>query len=331
MAKDMAEGRGDCRNCGARNVPRLSPDGARWLAESFFVNGSLHRPDYGAAPIIQFNSLQSGSLDLVGDVAHDAELLEKKLGIGFFYYGPRLWMVGLTEPIGALQKRNERAVVINRIIDEFPVKVLEPDQHFYRVRKAPESTVDTRQYDAPPARFAGHGRLDAKRRPVLYGSQDLEVCVHECRFTAEDELYVATLRPSRPLRMLDLASGIFEEASEFESIDLAVHMLFLAGAHSYPISRAIAKAAMESGFDGIIYPSYFSMLHTGGRPFETMYGISLRMIRDTRAFEQSKIIPNLAVFGRPIVKGDVVVAGINRLMINQVRYRFSLGPADPGN
>lgn len=53
-------------------------------------------------------------------------------------------------------------------------------------------------------------------------------------------------------------------------------MLFLARSHSYEISRAIALAAKETGFDGIIYPSFFSLIRTGGHPFETTYGMSLR-------------------------------------------------------
>jgi hypothetical protein len=58
---------------------------------------------------------------------------------------------------------------------------------------------------------------------------------------AEDELYVATLCPAHELRLLDLSRLLLEEeANEFESLDMAVHMLFLAGEHSYGISREIA-------------------------------------------------------------------------------------------
>jgi hypothetical protein len=36
----------------------------------------------------------------------------------------------------------------------------------------------------------------------MYASPDLEVCVHECRVTAEDDLYVATLGAVSSLRVL---------------------------------------------------------------------------------------------------------------------------------
>lgn len=160
---------------------------------------------------------------------------------------------------------------------------------------------------------------------MLYASQDLEICVHECRFAAGDELYAASLRSKKTLRLLDLTAILDEDETEFESLDLAVNMIFLAGQHSYPISRSIAEAAEVAGFDGLIYPSFFSLLRTGGRPFETFYGLSMRRFGD-RNYENSKMIPNLALFGRPISNRTVEVIGINRVEITTARYGITLGP-----
>ena len=106
--------------------------------------------------------------------------------------------------------------------------------------------------------------------PVLYGSPDLQVCIHECRVTEEDDLYVATLAPTVPLRLINLAVLLRDGVvpiSEFKSLDIAIHMLFLAGSHSYDITRQISSAAQSAGFDGLIYPSYFSLLRIGVPPF----------------------------------------------------------------
>jgi hypothetical protein len=67
------------------------------------------------------------------------------------------------------------------------------------------------------------------------------VCIHECRFAADDELFVASLEPVRPLRLLDLAVVLpeGEGVTEFESLDVAIHMLFMTGEHLYDISSAI--------------------------------------------------------------------------------------------
>lgn len=103
-------------------------------------------------------------------------------------------------------------------------------------------------------------------------------------------------------------------------------MLFLAGKHSYGISREIAKASQAAGYDGVIYPSYFSLLHTGTKPFETAYGISYRRFPEMREYEQAKSIPNFALFGRPIAEQNVSVHCINKLILSHVSYGFHFGP-----
>jgi hypothetical protein len=107
---------------------------------------------------------------------------------------------------------------------------------------------------------------------------------------------------------------------------MAVHMLFLAGKHSYGITREIALGSHAAGYDGLIYPSYFSLLRTGAMPFETMFGISHRRVPQLADREKSKIIGNLALFGRPIEQGRVRVLCINRLILNRVVYGIHFGP-----
>ncbi len=257
------------------------------------------------------------------------ELFERLLGIGFFPYGPRLWMIGEVGPLKALQRPKSRPLIVERILDEYPERPLGTDISFYRIRKGVKKASNLLEYDSPPEHLSGRGRLDAKGAPALYASPDLQVCVHECRVTAEDELYVATLRPQRALRLLDLSVLLKEEkVTEFESLDMAVHMLFLAGKHSYKITRSIAVAARSAGFDGLVYPSYFSLLRLGLIPFPTAYGISYRRFPSQQEYEQAKVIPNLAIFGRPIEQGIVLVENINKLILNRVEYGFHFGPVN---
>src|SRR5580658_8083860 len=103
-------------------------------------------------------------------------------------------------------------------------------------------------------------------------------------------------------------------------------MLFLAGRHSYPITREIALAARDAGFDGLVYPSYFGLIRTGAMPFETALGISHRRIPQLREREKSKTILNLAIFGRPIELGIVIVRCINRVIITRIVYDGHFGP-----
>lgn len=246
---------------------------------------------------------------------------------GFFHYGPRLWMVGEVEPLKDLEDPGRRSQVIARVLKEYPERTLEKDSAFYRLRVGPRRPADPNEYDSPPTEVAGKGRLDSIGFPVLYGSQDIDICIHECRATAEDEIFVATLKPERDMRLLDLTHVLREEVTEFESLDLAIHMLFLARSHSYVISREIALSAKDAGFDGVIYPSFFSLIRTGGRPFETAYGLSLRRFHpQAEDYGRAFTIPNFALFGRPLQNRSVRVHCINRLVLTQIGYTGHFGP-----
>lgn len=316
-----------CPRCGKTTGRKLNRDYLETLAHRFFVWGTLHRCDYGAAPLVQFNTHQTTSIDTAPWFQLDLQLIGEVLGVGFFYYGPRLWMVGEVEPLKALQDTATRTPIINCIIAEYPTVQLTTDEILYRIRVGPTEPEHFGEYDSPPTGREGSGRLDSVGFPVMYCSQDLQVCIHECRVTAEDDLFVATLVPKTNLKLLDLTELLHEEnVTEFTSLDMAIHMLFLAGMHSYDIARQIALAARAAEFDGLIYPSYFSLLRTGAMPFETMLGISHRRIPQFADREKSKIIPNLALFGRPIEHGRVDVKCINRLVLSCVAYGIHFGP-----
>lgn len=319
-----------CPNCGAAEGHKLDAEQLEQLAYRFFVWGSFWRTEYGGAPLIQFNDRQTTSIVPSPRLKADIAIFEQKLGVGFFHYGPRLWMVGETTPLNLLQDAADRQSIIDRIMAEYPVRELQLQQHFYRIRKDPKAPAAHHEYDTPPSAFVGSGRLESASCPILYASSDLQLCVHECRVTAEDELYVATLAPTRVLRLLDLSALLQEpqEITEFESLDIAVHMLFLAGQHSYDICRAVATSAKARGFDGLIYPSYFSLLRLGAMPLRTTYGLSDRRIPQFQEYEQALGVPNLALFGYPVKDGVVRVNCINKLVLSRVEYNFHFGPVE---
>lgn len=308
-----------CPNCGSTAAAKLDIVRLQHLAHSFFVRGTLQRFSYGAAPKVAFNTAQSTSIPIAPWLAADVRLLEKTLGVGFFEYGPRFWMFGEVEPLKALRTVRTRPQIISRILREYPRVPLPVEQTFYRVRVNATDPTDFTQYDSPPVGVKSRGRLESAALSVMYASTDLQVCIHECRATAEDELYVASLQPVRPLVLLDLTTVLREpDVTEFESLDLAVHMLFLAGKHSYKLTRELAVAAHAERLDGLLYPSYFSLLRTGAMPFETTYGISHRRIPQLAEYEKSKIVRNIALFGRPLEEGGVKVVGLNRVIISLV-------------
>lgn len=320
---------GNCPNCHSPRGKKLTKEIIEGIAWRFFVSGTTVRSEYGAAPVIQFNEHHHGKSDISPSpwLQDDIKLIEDAAQIGFFHYGPRLWMVGEIEPLNELRDPATRSKIVDRVISEFPATKLEKDSAFYRLRVDPNSPADPAEYDSPPVTSAGKGRLDSPGFPVMYGSQDIDICIHECRATAEDEIYVATLKANRDLRLLDLTHVLKEDVSEFESLDMAIHMLFLARSHSYDISRSIAVAAQKAGYDGLVYPSFFSLIRTGGHPFETAYGLSIRHHHpQAQDYGRAFTISNFALFGRPVAAGSVRIHCINRMVLTQIGYRGHFGP-----
>jgi hypothetical protein len=320
----------ECKKCKTNSGYKLTKSLVQSLCYRFFVRGTIHRFEFGGCPLIEMNEqhFNQTNIDVSPWLIEDVKTIETAGEIGLFYYGPRFWMFGEIEPLKSLQKIEEREESIETILNIYPVRELTTDEYFYRLRKNPTIPHEFSEYDTPPEIFLGDGRFDIANFPILYGSQDLEICIHECRVTVEDHIFVSKLKPKQTLRLLDLTELIDEESvTEFESFDIAIHFLFLASKHSYQICRDIAKKAYEKGFDGIVYPSYFSYIRTGTIPFETVYGISIRRIPELKEHATSQIIPNLALFGRPIQDGKVEVDCINKVLINRVVYHTSFGPA----
>src|SRR5690606_20778528 len=133
---------------------------------------------------------QKTSITVDEALKDDISVFEKALGVGFFDYGPRLWMIGEVEPLQALLEAKTRAAVIERIMAEYPTRTVGLDETFYRVRKSPGSATEPREYDTPPAHVRQDGRLSSCDLPIMYASPLIDLCVHECRYMVGDELFI---------------------------------------------------------------------------------------------------------------------------------------------
>lgn len=295
-----------CPNCGSSSGVKLYKKHLEPLLHEFFWNGSFARTDFGGAPRLVSNPFRySGREVKFPDwLERDAHLLEDRLEVGIFHYGPPLWRIGEIEPLVALRQSETRLIKTKEIISRFSERILDEGSTFYRVRLNLDKFQETdhSQYDAPPEPRKNYGRLDSAKLAVLYGSEDLEICIHECRVQIPDECFVATLRTNCDLRLLNLAADLEDEGgTEFESISLAIRYLFSAEAHSYEITRAIAIAAHEEGYDGILAPSYFSL------------------VKPNRA-------ANIALFGHPIRESKLKIDCINRAALKAASYEVRMGP-----
>lgn len=295
-----------CPNCTALNGHKLTRGDLQELLVTFFWNGSFYRSEFGGASRIVSNPDRYKDSDVIFPpwLESDATLLQDVLKVGLFHYGPPLWRFGEIEPLKELRSKKTRMKAAMRLIKDFPTFVAGPEFPIFRLRTGiPEGLeANENQYDSPPNQYLGSGRLDQENFPVLYASQNLEICFHECKITLPQETFVCHLRPDRPLSLLDMRAEIENDGpTEFESRNLAIHYLFSSDRVSYDITRSVAAAAANNGYEGIIYPSYFS------------------------SWKPEKIY-NVAIFGRPIGDGRLKVMGINRAFIRQASYEYTLGP-----
>jgi len=297
---------GRCPHCGSGSGRKLGEGQLEQLLFEFFWVGSFARTEFGGASRLKSNPSNYGErgVQFPSWLQDDAHLLEDRLKVGLFHYGPPLWQIGLVEPLINLTRRRTRSEAAKTVVAAFPECNLSAGTRFYRIRKNLDVTQesDYGQYDAPPRTRSSFGRLDSKSVPVLYGSEHLEICIHECRVLIPDECFVATLQPARNLRMLDLTAEPLEDGpTPFDSLDISMRFLFSAEDHSYEITRSIARATARAGFDGIIYPSYFSLI-------------------------KPERVANIGIFGHPIRDGVVRVECINRAMLKSADYEIRMGP-----
>lgn len=158
-AKHGLERQGVCPNCKSPQGRKLTKKHIEALAWRFFVSGTTIRCQYGAAPVIQCNEYHYGKSDISPSpwLKNDIKLIEDAAKIGFFHYGPRLWMVGEVEPLKALQDPITRPQIINRVLKEYPERPLAKSTKFYRLRVSPQRAADPLEYDSPPVALGAMG------------------------------------------------------------------------------------------------------------------------------------------------------------------------------
>ena len=327
-ARNVTAMTGACPKCESKKGVLITRKSAMVLAYRYFSLGTMHEPDYGRAPLLVFNEHTKTTQNIKDANITDLEKFEEVLGMGFFEYGPPLWMLGEIEPLKALRKKRQRPAIISEILDRYPSIILPKDQMFFRVRVNPSGDPSLyAQYDSPPKDInVEKGRWDSKQLSIMYCSPDIQTCLHECRAHVSDQVFLASVTGRSNLRLLDLTHHLEESGDWFRSLDLSIQYLFQAGRHSYEISRAIAKSAKDAGFDGLFVPSHFSSLRTGHHYFQAIRGMPIRAFPALREQQKAKVVPNLLLFGHPIEESKVKILSVNRVHMERAEYTLRFGP-----
>lgn len=295
-----------CPQCNSITGAALDKKGLEELCDHYFVHGSYNNAEYGGSPVLMIGE-GDGEFDysVHKSLNHDIQLIHEAAGLTPMAYGPAVWRVGVSEWMDRLTSRNwkKRDRAVKELISRCSIKEIKPDSRFFRIRTNVVDDVNEKSFDAPESQKYKSGRFNVKDGVVFYASFDVETCIHECRVSMEDYLYVATMEPLRTLRLLDLNQVKEKESEETpsENLSLAIRQILRAGGHSYGVTRRISELAKSQGLDGIIYPSYFNSV-------------------------RNKPYINIALYGQVIKNKDVRVKSIDRILLGQVKYKFAYGP-----
>lgn len=297
---------GLCPNCGMVGALKVDLNGLKKAIREFFVSGSYITGTF--ASVYQVNELATCDATFDATLASDAKLACALGGLGVFYNAPHTWRVGE----GVLKDEFEaggelRYWAARDLVKAGKGTVIPIDTMLFRVRVNPkrdESIATPAAFDPPPPELRRElGRLDDRDHPVLYVSDDIELCLHECRVTISDEIVVATLSPTRELRILDLCADIeWSGGTPFEDPNIFLSYIFRNRGNSLEHCRVISIAARDAGYDGIRYVSYYAQ---------------------AKHHPQSQ---NLAIFGNAISGGLLRLGSVNRVRISDMTYAFRLGP-----
>ena len=295
-----------CRRCG-NIAPALNVDSLTEAMRTFFINGSYIAETM--APVYQMNDSNPNMARFDATLEADASLASALTGQIVFHYGPPLWRVGET---GLKEEFDEggarRAAALKFFISRAPRTILTPGTTLFRIRRNPEPDeriVTPQAFDPPPASvLSTHGRWDDGSAPVLYASDDIELCLHECRVTLSDEIVVGTLRCEREMVLLDLSAEIPHSATTpFEDPNIFATFLSLSRSEDFlDHARSVATAARQAGLAGIRYTSYYAQA------------------------KHSTSALNVALFGRPLQMGAFSLQSVNRVRIDDAQYQYAFGP-----
>ena len=144
-------------------------------------------------PSVQFNRHQRTSIDVAPWLESDLRLSRKASCESAFSTTVRACGCSGkdTGPLEALQDPLTRAEINITCPQRIPGANTQHGRMFLSIAERSDALQQSfRSVRLRPGGLLGAGRFDTAELPVLYGSQDLEVCLHECRVTAEDEIYL---------------------------------------------------------------------------------------------------------------------------------------------
>ena len=323
IAEDTGIASGEpCPRCKSANGKKLSKEGFLWLMTSYFENGSIdlsvgnHQPKYRIRETQEktFETLALGS-DLIQDckmlhelTGHSVDLNYSRLAdMGIWRFNADLKDITMQNPCDESFDRLDK--LLSTAISKFKTITISPGSIIYRIKRNLPQDIDAETatvFDPQPSIdtpevFPSRDRFSASVIPVFYGAFDISTCLFECRTEYIEELTLGTFEVSRDLKLLDLEELEDTITTGFEREDLGCFVSRMLYQREYALNNYFSVMAFRLGFQGLKYCSYFSK------------------VRGNR-------LMNVAIFGTPIAEGKLKPICFDRLTIDNVEVKYSLGP-----
>jgi hypothetical protein len=310
-----------CQNCSSREGMALDEEELDKLMTRFFIDGS--RSPY-LPPVYRIDYTQVGKrhdpVRFDETLQQDYELLAGNLET-LRYHAPRLRTMGYGDTFwkfdAALKHfdesgdRKDVATIASEILGRCIQVRFEVGQKIYRIRINPDRILGPQDIDAPPSQTdpskSRSGRFDTPELPVLYACGGVETALHETRVKLGDEIVLGTLEVSVQQTLVDLDT-VKEEIINGYNANADYHY-FLRGRLSsqhpsdYRMLQVLAVEALASGFSGLKFRSFYSMLR-----------------------QDYKTAVNYALFGYPIREGRLTLKSWNSIRLLRASYDFQFGP-----
>lgn len=300
-----------CPNCKLSNGYALNDDQLRELQTQFFSRATAPNQYRQEVAVLGVGTdPPDHPIELRPETLTDWSLIRRAVGGRLWFRSPRLFYLGITNHFG-LHASLPKDVVRNQIVPKLRFTEIDTSTTIYRIRLDlnDHTKFDEEQYDTPPnPKRRNFFRFDNRKLPIFYGSPNLQVCIHECRVTLLNDIFVASFTPTKTLSLIDLTDNYNQpkDIDPFDNLEwFFIGLMNSAQPKAYRHCRRIAQTIRDiTKADGFVYNSYYT---------------------NAAGDSEGKTV-NYALFGRPLSEGKLEVKSINTVRLERIQYAYHLGP-----
>lgn len=310
-----------CPRCKSTKGKKISETYFLALMKSYFEDGSVDLSVGNLQPKYRLHETEEKTFEnlaIDSDLIQDCRMLHELTGVAVDLNYSRFINMGIwgcnAEILNIIletpseENFDKLDELLTNILSMFKTETIQLGTKIFRIKKnlKHDITVDTAAVFDPQC-FGDSGtelpsrdRFSASIIPVFYGAFEISTCLFECRTEYLEELTLGTFEVSKELKLLDL-ENFKDDISGQEREDVGSFISRMFYQRDYGINNFLSVMAFRLGFHGLKYCSYFSKIRSGR-------------------------FMNVAIFGTPIGDGILKPVSFDRITIEDVDVKYSLGP-----